>query len=59
MYSRNTLHEYHLRYPFTVKTPTLVQYGVIGLALEEQQRKASRKARRRGRFQRAFKRLFT
>jgi len=59
MYSKNTLHEYHLRYPSTVKIPTLVQCGVIGLALEEQQRKAFRKARRCARFQRAFKHLFT
>jgi hypothetical protein len=58
MYSNNTLHEYHLRYPQSVEIPTLAQIGVIGLSQEEEQRKTSRKARRRARFQRAFKRLF-
>lgn len=58
MYSKSTLHEYHLRYPQAVEIPTLVQIGAIGLSLEEEQRKAFRKARRRARFQRAFKRLF-
>jgi hypothetical protein len=58
MYSKNTLHEYQLLYPHTAEIPTLVQSGMIGLLLEEQQRKAFRKARRRARFQRAYKRLF-
>ena len=56
--SEITLHDYHLLYPQTAGSPTLVQSGLIALLLERQRRKEARKARRRAWLQRVGKRLF-